>query len=137
MSAESNKELLRTVCRLINERDRRVVELYAPDFRYHGPGGQELEGRQGMWGLWTLFLSAFPDLRRFVDDLVSEGDRVVARMTLRGTHQREFLGVPASHRRVALQTVEIFRVADGLLAEAWDHYDRMDLMDQIGAVDRP
>ena len=66
--------------------------------------------------------------------MISKGDKLVLRWTIQGTHTGEFLGVPASNRKITLPMTEIFRIANGQLAEAWDQYDRTHLMEQIGAV---
>ena len=66
--------------------------------------------------------------------MISQGDKLVLRWTIRGTHTGEFLGVPASNRKMTLPITEIFRIADGQFVEAWDQYDRMTVMQQIGAI---
>ena len=130
-----NEALVRQVLELIDARELDAAfELYAEDYIYHGPGGQELRGRDGIRGLWTVFLAGFPDLTSSVDDMISQGDKLVLRWTIQGTHTGEFLGVPASNRKMTLPMTEIFRIANGQLAEAWDQYDRTHLMEQIGAV---
>ena len=135
MSAEKNVALINQVMELINARNLdEAFELYALDYIYHGPGGQELRGRDGIKGLWELFLSAFPDLTASVDETISEGDRVALRWAVSGTHTGEFLGIPASNKSITLPITEVFRMGNGKLQEAWDQYDRLHLMEQIGAT---
>ncbi len=132
---EQNEALIRQVLELINDRNLDAAfELYAPDYIYHGPGGQELRGRDAIRGLWAVFLTGFPDLHSTVDDVISEGDKLVLRWTVQGTHTGEFLGIPPSNKQMSLPVTEIFRIADGQLVEAWDQYDRLDLMEQIGGI---
>ena len=134
-SEQQNEALIRQVLELINDRNLDAAfELYAPDYIYHGPGGQELRGRDGIRGLWAVFLAAFPDLHSTVDDVISEGDKLVLRWTIQGTHTGEFLGIPASNKQMTLHVTEIFRIANGQLVEAWDQYDRLHLMEQIDAI---
>ncbi len=134
-SVAQNEALVRQVLDLIDERKLDAAfELYAADYIYHGPGGQELRGRDGIRGLWDVYLTGFPDLSSTVEDMISEGDKVVLRWTIQGTHTGEFLGVPASDKKITLPITEIFRIADGQLVEAWDQYDRMTVMQQIGAI---
>ena len=134
MSAETNVAVIQQVMSLINDRNLDAAfQLYAPDYVYHGPGGQELRGRDGIRGLWELFLSAFPDLSASVDESISEGDKVALRWRVTGTHTGEFLGIPASNRSMTLPITEVFRLENGILVEAWDQYDRQHLMEQIGA----
>ena len=137
-SAEQNKALVRQVLKLIDERNLdEAFELYAVDYIYHGPGGQELRGRDGIRGLWEVFLVGLPDLQSTIEDMVSEGDKLVLRWRIEGTHTGEFLGVAPTNAEINLGITEIFRIANGQLAEAWDQYDRLDLMQQIGAIPMP
>ncbi len=134
-SVEQNEAVIRQVLMLIDERKLdEAFELYALDYQYHGPGGQELRGRDGIRGLWEVFLVGFPDLRSTIEDIVSAGDKVVLRWRLEGTHTGEFMGVAPTNVEITLGLIEIFRVADGQLVEAWDQYDRLGLMQQIGAI---
>jgi predicted ester cyclase len=66
--------------------------------------------------------------------MVSAGDKVVLRWRIEGTHTGEFLGVAPTNVKITLGVTEIFRVANGQLVEAWDQYDRLGLMQQIGAI---
>ena len=84
-----------------------------------------------MKGLWNIFFTAFPDLTVSVDELISAGDMVVTRWVAHGRHQGEFLGLPASNCAITLPAINIVRVGDGMLLEAWDQYDRQYLMEQI------
>ena len=135
MSVEMNVAVINQVMELINDRNLdEAFELYDPDYIYHGPGGQELRGRDGIRGLWEAFLTAFPDLTASVDEAISEGNSVALRWAVRGTHTGEFLGIPASNKPITLPITEVFRVENGILVEAWDQYDRLHLMEQIGAA---
>ncbi len=134
-AVEQNEAVIRQVLALIDERNLDAAfELYALDYIYHGPGGQELRGRDGIRSLWEVFLVGFPDLHSTIDDMVSAGDKVVLRWRIEGTHTGEFLGVAPTNVKITLGVTEIFRVANGQLVEAWDQYDRLGLMQQIGAI---
>ena len=138
MSADKNITLINRVLELINNRKLdEAFKFYDRDYIYHGPGGQELRVRSGIRGLWELFLAAFPDLVTSVDEIFSAGNKVVLRWTVRGTHTGEFLGIPASNKSISLPIAEVFRLEDGILMEAWDQYDRLHLMEQIGAFPTP
>ena len=137
-SVEQNEAVIRQVLALIDERNLdEAFELYALDYLYHGPGGQELRGRDGIRGLWEDWLAGFPDLHSTVEDMVSEGDKVVLRWRVEGTHTGEFLGIAPSNAKINVGVTEIFRVANGQLVEAWDQYDGLGLMQQIGAIPMP
>ena len=134
MTTDKNIELVNRVLELINSRNLdEAFEFYDLDYVYHGPGGQELRGRSGIRGLWELFFAAFPDLVASVDEIFSTGDKVTLRWNVRGTHTGEFLGIPASKKSISLPITEVFRVEGGILREAWDQYDRLHMMEQIGA----
>lgn len=134
MQAKQNIALINQLLKLINNRDLdEACALYDTDYVYHGPGNQELRGRAGIRNLWELFLTAFPDLTSTIDDTISENDKVVLRWTVKGTHKGEFLGIPASNKTINLPITEVFRIENGILKEAWDQYDRLHLMEQIGA----
>jgi len=135
---EHNKALVRNVLELIDARKLdEAFELYAFDYVYHGPDGEIINGREGIRGLWEVFLTGFPDLRTTVEDLITEGDKLVMRWRIEGTHTGEFLGVAPTGAAINLRVTEIFRIADGQLVEAWDQYDRLGMMQQIGAIQMP
>ena len=136
-SVEQNEAVVRQVLALIDERNLdEAFELYALDYIYHGPAG-ELRGRDGIRGLWDVFLTGFPDLHSTIEDMISEGDKVVLRWRVEGTHTGEFMGVAPSNMKIALGITEIFRVENGQLVEAWDQFDQLSLMQQIGAIPMP
>ena len=139
MAPEENRQLIARVYELLNARDLDAAfALYTSNYVYHGPGGQELRGRDGIRGLWAQFFTAFPDLHATVDEVIGEGDRWMVRWTIRGTHKGEFPGIAVpTGRRIELPVLELFRISDGQLAEAWDQYDRLHLLEQLGAVPAP
>ena len=95
-STQKNEAVINRVLELIDERKLdEAFELYALDYVYHGPAG-DLRGRDGIRGLWEVFLAGFPDLHSTVLDTISEGNKVVLRWRIEGTHTGEFLGVPAT-----------------------------------------
>jgi steroid delta-isomerase-like uncharacterized protein len=86
-------------------------------------------------GLATMG-KAFSDLRMAEADSVKEGDKLAFRWLLSGTHEGEFMGVPATGRRVEAMGMDILRVADGKIVEHWGEFDAMGLLRQIGAIPR-
>jgi len=132
---EQNKALCRQILDLINQRKLdEAFALYAEDYIYHGPGGQELRGRQAIRGLWEVFLAGFPDLHATIDDMIVEGDRMAVRWRIEGTHTGEFMGIAPTNRKIEIGLNELFRTANGQAVEAWDSYDMYGLMQQIGAI---
>lgn len=131
---EQNEAILHQVIALANARKLdEAFEHYASDYQYHGPGGSELRGRDGIRGMWEQFIAGFPDMRASIDDLISDGDKVAMRWRVEGTHKGNFMGIPPSNNRMTLHVNELFRIENGQLAEAWDQFDQLDLMQQIGA----
>ncbi len=81
-----------------------------------------------------LFRTPFPDARFPLYDLIAEGDRVVARWGLQGSHRAEFMGVPPTGRRVEVTGMVIYRLAGGEIVEYWGNFDTLGLMQQLGAL---
>jgi predicted ester cyclase len=72
-----------------------------------------------------------------VDDLLTEGDKVVARMTFSGRHTGEFFGVAATDREVCFTGIVWFRIAEGKIVEHWGEFDALALLQQLGVVEQP
>lgn len=110
----------------------RYDDILSEDIIGHFPGGADL-GREQFEQNERAFAEAFPDITRTVEDLIAEGDRVVARTTVRGTHQGEFNGIAATGRTVQTTATVIYRVEDGRIAECWVEADFMGLLAQLQA----
>ena len=140
MAAEQNKALIvRFVEELFNRGNMGIVgEIFAPDFieREQLPPGIP-NGREGVKVLTTMLRSAFPDFKATIDDILAEGDKVVIRMTWSGTQKGEFMGVPATGKRVSFGVIDIIRITNGKLVEHWGQMDSMSLMQQLGAIPAP
>lgn len=91
------------------------------------------DGIEANQAFWIQVFTAFPDMKAVLHDVIAEGDRVAARLEYTATHQGTFLGIPATGRSVNFQSIDIWRVADGLFAEHWDQLNTDDLFRQLGA----
>ncbi len=111
-----------------------IPELVAEDFVDHHPLPGAPQGREGLAALVVMWRSAFPDMRESVEDLISEGDKVVGRFTMRGTHTGKFMCVAPTGRRVVMSGIDIVRIADGRISEFWYGEHLLELMQQLGAV---
>jgi predicted ester cyclase len=80
------------------------------------------------------FRQGFPDVRSTIEDLIAEGDKVVARWTSHATHQGEYMGIPPTGREVEFTGISVYRIEAGKIAESWSVEDELGLMRQIGAV---
>jgi predicted ester cyclase len=110
-------------------------EIISPNMTVHGAGGQAVGmGPDGLIDLIKTWRTAFPDGRMAIDDLIVEGDIVAIRNTWHGTHEAEFYGVPPSGAAVAVTSVGIDRVVDGLVTEGWGELDMVGMMQQMGAL---
>lgn len=115
----------------------RADELLADDYVLHFPGMPGPVNREGHKGLVAMFRTAFPDWIEDVDDMIADGDKVVARLTGHGTHLGDFQGIPPTGREVSATGIGIARIAGGRIAEAWAAYDALGLLQQLGAVPAP
>ena len=135
MSTEENKALVRRFWEEVNKRNVGVVdELLDASFVFHRPAGQEVRGPEGVKQELSMLLTAFPDLHWTIEDMVAEGDKVAARTTITGTHQGEFMGIAATGKRVTWTEIYIPRIVGGKYVEAWEEFDQLGLMQQIGAI---
>jgi steroid delta-isomerase-like uncharacterized protein len=110
-------------------------ELLADDFVEH----EELPGlepsKEGVKQLFHMYRAGFPDLLMEVQDVLASGDKVVARVRGTGTHQGEFMGMPATGKKVDVQLIDIIRFGDdGLAHEHWGVLDALGMMQQLGAI---
>ena len=109
------------------------VALLAPEFVMNlAELPEPIRGRDAWRAGFLLMKEAFPDLQIRIEDLVAAGDRVAARLTLEGTHAGEYLGFPATGRRVSYVSHEFYRVVDGLIAEEWICSESTSLFRQLG-----
>jgi steroid delta-isomerase-like uncharacterized protein len=112
-----------------------VDEIYASGFVGHDPAmPEDVRGVEGAREFYGMYQSAFPDVQITIEEQVAEGDTVATRWTARGTHQGELLGVPPSGNRVEVMGVTMSRIEGGKVAEEWDNYDALGMMQGIGAI---
>jgi steroid delta-isomerase-like uncharacterized protein len=81
-----------------------------------------------------MFSAAFPDMQMTMDDMVAEGDKVVARATISGTHKGEFMGIPPTAKTFEVQAIDIFEIKDGQVTAHWGVTDQAAMMQQLGLV---
>jgi len=140
MSTEQNKALLRRLMEEVFNRGNTglIDELFAPDFVEHEqlPPGIPA-GSEGVKQMSTMFRSAFPDFKATIDDMIAEGDKVVARSTWSGTHKGEFMGIAPTGKRVSFGVIDIVRIAGGKFVEHWGQMDNLGLMQQLGIIPAP
>jgi steroid delta-isomerase-like uncharacterized protein len=91
-------------------------------------------GAQMLKQVWPVLLRAFPDLQVAVEDVIAEGDKVVCRDTVTGTHQGEYRGLPPTGKSVTYNEIFILRFVNGRIAEIWGIVDVFSQMQQLGAI---
>ena len=137
MSAEENKALTRRVMEeMFNEGNLDAAdELLAPAFVDHDPAmPEDVRGPEGFKEYVGAFRSAFSDLHIRIEDQIAEGDKVVQRWTGTGTHDGDLMGIAPTGNRVEISGMEISRISGGKVAEMWEGYDAMGLMQLMGAI---
>jgi steroid delta-isomerase-like uncharacterized protein len=139
MSAEENKAVVRRLLDVWEQGNIDLIdELVAPDYVNHSPATPEQPtGPEGLKGVVTMFRSAIPDLKIVVEDMIAEGDKVVLRYTLEGTHEGELFGVPPTGQRLSIKSISVERVSEGKIREHWRVTDSLDMMQQLGVIPAP
>lgn len=137
--SEANKALLRRFYEEVFTKGNLDVidEISEPNFIDHNPAPGQEPGIQGIKKSLMEYRAAFPDLQITVEDMIAEGDKVVARITATGTHKGEFAGIPATGKRASISVIDIVRVANGKAVERWGIEDNMGLMQQLGVIPSP
>jgi predicted ester cyclase len=135
MSTETNKTIIRRLVDAINtDNEAAFLDVLDPAVvdHYSLPGLPP--GREG-WNMnRKIFRTAFPDGHWHEEAIVAEGDLVMGRYTLRGTHQGEFLGIPATGNAITVSNIHIVRIVGGKIVEHWGHGDDIGMMRQLGAM---
>ena len=139
MSLEDNKTLMR---RLMNEGLNAgnlaiIDEIMSPDFVEHQVLPMQGSGRDVVKQLFAMLRTAFPDIHFTFDDIIAEGDKVMARGTARSTHLGPYMGVPPTGKPVRVTIYDVVRIKDGKMVEHWGLTDALGLMQQIGVVQLP
>ena len=114
-----------------------IDQMFASDGKCYGfPGpGQVLVGPAKFKEVHRSFIGAFPDIHVTVDDMISQGDKVAVRFSIRGTHHGDHLGVPATHREVRFPAMSFVRCRNGQIVEGWNTVDMHGMLQQIGAAE--
>ena len=136
MSTEENKALMRRFLEASVSTDEAALrELLASDFVAHIPSGPA--NREAFVKHNYGYVTAFSDRQFEAEDLVAEGDKVVARATWRATHTGSFMGLPPTGKRLVVSAVITERFRDGQSVEHWSLFDTLGMMQQLGLVPPP
>jgi steroid delta-isomerase-like uncharacterized protein len=136
---EENKRIVRAfIDAAFNEHQAtRAAEYMTSDIKWHGGTLGTVEGRDNLAGLINAIVSALPDLHNVEQDIIAERDIVSVRAVVEGTHKGDLLGIPASDRRVRWDAIDVYRIADGKIAEEWAADDLLAFVYGVGAYTPP
>lgn len=138
MSTEDNKALVRREIEVTNrgnltELFATIDEVFAPDFVFHDPNLPQVRNREDYNQFDAAFLAALPG-QFTIEDLIAEGDKVVARLSYRGTHQGPWRGVAPTGKTVTFTGTVTYRIVDGKVVAAWENYDLLSVLRQLGLI---
>src|SRR5690242_10469479 len=136
MSSENRALAMRYFEELCNGRKLAVAdEIFAADHLHHDPSSPWVgPGPEPMKQLVSIYQNGLPDAHWAVNAVYEDGDTVIVRWTGTGTHTRDLAGIAPTGKSVSVAAVMIFRIADGKIAETWDVWDTLGMMQQIGVV---
>jgi steroid delta-isomerase-like uncharacterized protein len=138
MSTEQNKAAVRHFNEAFSTGDlESAATVFAADAVVHNVGAPDPLNLEGFKQLGGVFLTAFPGGKLAVDELIAEGDVVVARITYRGTHTGDLMGIPPTGKSVTVIAMTIDHFAEGKIVESWRLFDQMGMMQQLGVIPTP
>jgi steroid delta-isomerase-like uncharacterized protein len=143
LSTETNKAAARRFIEEIFSQGHVALidERCAPDFILHEPPRPDVRTREALKPFISEHLSAIPDFHVTIDDLLAEGEQVVARYTVHGTNAGDFVSstmrIPATGKQFTVTGIYIFRFAEGKIVEAWDQADDLGTYQQLGLIPAP
>ena len=133
--SEQNKAVFRRIVdEVFNQGRLQTADELGAGYIEHSPAPGQSPGVEGFKQLVQMFRQAFPDLRVSIDDLIAEGDKVVARMTTSGTHQGQFFGFPPTGKKISILEIHILRIANGKVLEHWGVSNDLQMMQQLGVL---
>jgi steroid delta-isomerase-like uncharacterized protein len=135
-TTEANRLLMQRFVQFINTADEQLAKaLVSPEATFFVPGRPDpVSGPAGYLEIINMMRSGFPDIQWTLEETIAEGDNIVARYTMRGTHQGAFMGVPPSNKKIAVQALNIYRFSDGQIREELGQPDLLGLLQQIGGL---
>lgn len=135
--SENNKAIVR---RLIEEVWNKgnlslVDELFTPNYEHHDTSSPDFgRGPESEKKRVTVYRGAFPDARLTIEDIIAEGETVMARWSCRGTHKGDLSGIAPTGKQVTISGITVSRLANGKIAESYVNWDALGLMHQLGVV---
>lgn len=135
MSIEENKNIVRRYQEIYNSNNLDALnEIVTEDFLTPRMMPGVPSGLEGAKQIHQATLLGMPDWHTEIEELIAEGDKVVARITMTGTHTGEFFGISPTGKRISFSGIYIARIEDGKIVEHWGEEDALGLMQQLGAM---
>jgi steroid delta-isomerase-like uncharacterized protein len=136
MSTEENKAIVRRMTEEFYNQGNieSADQFFAASYVHHDPASPQVRDLEGLKEALRAFLAGCPDLHITTDELVGEGDKVLKRWTYHCTHTGDLSGMPPTGNRITMSGLELFRLADGKIAESWLAYDNLSLLQQLGVI---
>ena len=140
MSAKENKEFMRKAFEEFNATKGDITKLHSlytrycePTFIVHSVWRGDVNLEMGIQAMAKNF-AAFPDFKIIIDDMLAEGDKVVTRYTIQGTHKGTFMEIPGTGKKLDIKGVQIDKIVGGKRVENWDFPDALDLLTQVRVI---
>ena len=135
MSTDQNKELIRRGFEEgINKRNLAYFEESIGENYVNHSMPAPSPGPEGFKQVIGMFVAGFPDIQITLEDVIGDGDRVCTRGFWRGTHTGEFMGIPATGRKIEIPYMDMWRIENGKAVENWVQMDMMMMMHQLGLM---
>jgi len=135
MSAENEAVVRRAFDEIAQGNLDVADEIIAPEYVRHDlAGGPDAHGPDGVKRLIAGLRTAFPDIKTTIEDIFADGEKVVVRFSVRGTHSGPFMGIAPTGREATWRGVNIYRVSGGRIRETWQLADGLGLLRQLGAA---
>jgi steroid delta-isomerase-like uncharacterized protein len=136
MSMESKPIVRRLYEEVWNKRKLEVIsELISPSHALQAPNvsgssiGPEAYKRQVL-----VFLEAYPDLHWTIEDTIAEKDKMVVRWTFSGTHKGDYMGIPATNRKVSVDGITVHHIVGGKIMDSYGYFDVLGMIKQLGVA---
>jgi steroid delta-isomerase-like uncharacterized protein len=132
--SEQNKAIARRFYEeVFNKQNVNAIDdVCAPNFVDHSAMPGQAPGAEGLKQIFGMYLKGFPDIRVKIEEMIAERDLVATRFTGEATHRGELFGTPATGKNMTFNGIDIIRVTNGKVVEAWHQGDDMIALMQLG-----
>jgi steroid delta-isomerase-like uncharacterized protein len=110
-----------------------VDEVLADNYILHDPSST-IHGAEGFKQFVSMFRTAFPDLQMTIEDQITDGEKLVRRFKVRGTHKGALQGIPPTGKQVTVTGILISHYGNGKLEEDWSNFDALGMLQQLGVI---